>query len=256
MTKSCRNFKLYSSDMQTLIDMHAEGIWVEDVLIPSVSPRHETTEIDGYDGEYHLETTYAARQIVTRLQYENNLTNNIEEFKRWLTSFLNPKEFYYLVLDEDPTIRYGVRVSNSYSLEELTVEDGNFEIEFIMFSPFRETINLVEMEFTELSFVITNDGNEFVDPRKHLDTTYEFIGDSTGLDIHNLSTGEHFVYSGSTVSSVPLKMQGVRVLKGDVSVLKDTNKGILTLRPGENQIIITGASGPISFKIQTRFYFR
>jgi len=253
--KSCKNFKLIDMSGLKAIDMHNNGLWVEDLHIPSVTPEHLTETVDDEDGLIYLSTRLTERAISAVLQFEVPDGLNITEYNRKLSGLFNPFETYRLVADEDPSIAYQVRVSSGYEIDEMSWEDGKFEIQFIMFKPLRESANLIVRTFRSASFDFYNEGNRTVDMRKQEETEIVFKGDSNGLRIQNLSTGEEWSYAGSTGANDTIILKGVRSLKNGTSIFGQTNKRLLSMIPGNNKFTVSGTSGDFEITIRTRFYF-
>lgn len=241
--------------MSGSIDMHIEGIWVEEVKIPSIPPEHIVEALEDGDGVIYLSTVLKERPIVVYLQFEILDGTSISAYNRRLSGLFNPMEHYYLVLDEDPSIRYGVRVNSGFEIDELSWEDGKFDIEFIMFNPLRESINLVKKRYTVPTFTFKNEGNQVIDPRKKKETEITFKGASTNLTITNNSTGDVWRYNGSTTPTDIIKLKGIQAFKNDSSIFGQTNKKLLTIAVGNNEFTVSGASGDFELTISTRFYF-
>lgn len=251
---SCKNFKLLYKDHHA-IDMHHVGLWVEDLLIPSVDPSHVTELVDGMNGLIHFHTALKERTLKAMLQYEVAHGESVKSFNRKIYDWFSPFRDYYLVADEDPSIRYPVRVSNGYQIDEISWEDGKFTVEFIMFQPLSESINQTKRRYTVPNFRFNNEGTQSIDMRTQEDTQITFRGVSSGLSIHNLSTGDTWTYNGTTTSTDIITLKGVRSLKNGESIFGNTNKRMISLTVGHNEFQISGASGEFTFEISTRFYF-
>lgn len=241
--------------MSGSLDMHREGIWVEDVKIPSITPEHIVESVEDGDGGIHLSTFLKERSIIASLQFEILDGTSITAYNRRLSSLFNPLEQYYLVMDEDPSIRYGVRVNTGFDIDEISWEDGKFEIGFIMFNPLRESINLVNKRYAVPTFTFKNEGNRTIDPRKQNETEITFKGASTNLTITNNSTGDVWKYNGSTASNDIIQLKGIQAFKNGTSIFGQTNKKLLTIAVGNNEFTVSGASGDFELSISTRFYF-
>lgn len=251
---SCKNFSLYVGDDHQF-DMDRLGLWVEELIIPSLTPEHSTESVEDMNGLLYYSTTVKERLIKSTMQYETDQGESIFAFNRKIFNWFNPFKEYYLVADKDPSIRYPVRVSSGYEIDEISWEDGKFGIEFVMFKPFAESINQIKRTFTVPSFIFKNEGNQPINPRDQDETEITFKGASNNLTIKNLTTGEVWTYNGTTSADDTIKLKGVRSLKNNISIFGATNKKLLTFAPGNNQIEISGASGEFTLTISTRFYF-
>jgi len=106
----------------------------------------------------------------------------------------------------------------------------------------------------QTSFRIYNAGDKTIDPRE-LPLKITFRGASTNLTITNQTTGDCWQYTGTTVKSDFLVLDGIRSLKNGVSIFSDTNRKLITLVPGWNDFTITGASGYFEITFNFRFYY-
>lgn len=184
-------------------------------------------------------------------------------------------EAYYIIFKKEPHKRWLVRCNNGYSLQpNRSIE--SFTIEFITMNAYAEsvattqsikewdvnywswdnTINWDEelkYSFNTNNFAINNLGNAKIDPREsfldiEIRGNFEF-----GVIVRNLSygTSNDFAYNSPLNSGEVLKLEGIRVLKNGVSEISKTNKRLISLEPGVNEIRIFG--GEVS---QVNFNFR
>ncbi|QCR33122.1 phage tail domain-containing protein [Lysinibacillus sp. SGAir0095] len=110
-------------------------------------------------------------------------------------------------------------------------------------------------EFTSAYPIVRNLGNVPVNPR-YMPLKITIKGDfPNGVTLTNQTTGESVTFSGSLTASDTLVFDGVQYLKNGVNVSYQTNYGLIKLKPGENQISITGGS-LTSVKFDFRFYFK
>lgn len=241
--------------MTLSIDMYREDIWVEDVKIPAITPEHRSISLDDVDGSIYFSTYLKERPIKAFLQFEIVDGTSMTAYNRRISGLFNPMEHFYLVMDEDPSIRYGVRIAKGFEIDELSWEDGKFELEFIMFNPSRESVNLIKKKITNSSFIFKNEGNRLIDPRNQSETEITFKGASSNLTITNLTTGDAWKYNGNTSANDTILLKDIQSFKNGTSIFKNTNHQILTLAVGNNEFIVSGATGSFELVISTRFYF-
>ncbi|MCT6925405.1 phage tail domain-containing protein [Metasolibacillus sp.] len=92
------------------------------------------------------------------------------------------------------------------------------------------------------NFIINNIGNIPIDPRVHeIEITIKATAASY-LQIKNNTTGDVYRYNGALTAIDTLVINGIRTLKNGVSVFKDTNKRLITLAKGENNITVEGGT--------------
>ncbi|PEP89093.1 hypothetical protein CN585_28780 [Bacillus toyonensis] len=104
------------------------------------------------------------------------------------------------------------------------------------------------------SFLIYNAGDTQVDPR-HMPLRITFTGASENLKIKNKTTKEEWIYTGTTTDTDIIVIDQVRSTKNSLSIVRDTNKELITLNSGFNDFEITGATGAFSISFDFRFYY-
>ncbi|EPH97874.1 phage tail component protein [Enterococcus faecalis 06-MB-DW-09] len=106
-------------------------------------------------------------------------------------------------------------------------------------------------------FIIYNAGDFLIDPREH-DLRIRVEGESDGqLNIFNRTTGERFIYfpEFSTRRGDWVELDGVYPRRNGVNCGIDTNHGLITLVPGENDIEIQNISR-VKSEWDFRFLYR
>ena len=102
-------------------------------------------------------------------------------------------------------------------------------------------------------FTIYNAGDISIDPRK-VDLEITFIGNSNNLKIINHTNDTVWQYNGSTTKSDKIVIKGIESFKNNTSIFSQTNKKLITLVKGNNDIEIQGATDfTISFDF--KFYY-
>lgn len=110
-------------------------------------------------------------------------------------------------------------------------------------------------EYSTNSFSIFNAGDVVIDPRERGDMEITFTGASTNLTISNLTTGDTWVYTGTTDVDDVIRITGIRATKNSLSIFRDTNRALITLARGWNQFSIIGATGALNIKFNFRFLY-
>ncbi|MEB8400919.1 phage tail family protein [Enterococcus casseliflavus] len=106
-------------------------------------------------------------------------------------------------------------------------------------------------------FIIYNAGDFTIDPREH-DLRIRVEGESDGqLAIFNRTTGERFIYypAFSTRRGDWVELDGVYPRRNGVNCGIDTNHGLITLVPGENDVEIQNISR-VKSEWDFRFLYR
>ncbi|PEP89090.1 hypothetical protein CN585_28785 [Bacillus toyonensis] len=107
---------------------------------------------------------------------------------------------------------------------------------------------------TTTSFRIYNTGDTKVDPR-HMPLRITFTGASENLKITNKTTKEEWMYTGITTDTDTIVIDQVRSTKNSLSIVRDTNKKVISLQTGRNEFEIIGATGAFSISFDCRFYY-
>lgn len=236
----------------TIIETEQYGIKLLTHSISSPSPRVVTEEIDNRDGYIELGTTFDGRKIRASFfmyafdKYDYPLLRN-EVFRIFAT-----KELFYFH-EPNQKRRWLVR-SNGFDLERFSPRGGTFEIEFSSPSPFGESIKPTSYTFTTPTFRVFNAGDIDIDPRV-LPLKIEFKGASTNLTITNQTTGDTWQYTGTTQAGDTIILDGVRALKNGLSIFGNTNRKLITIKPGWNDFSVAGTTGAFEISFNFHFYY-
>jgi hypothetical protein len=258
----------------TIYNLSELGVIVNSFNVEAPSPIHYRERIEGRSGYVDLGTEYDGRKLQAKLTMLAVDNLDFSLLRDELFRVFDSRESFYLLPSETPGKRILVKYDSPYSLSR-TGSLGEFEIVFSSESAYFESIGttidpltfdsekwqtgqgltLDEMMYTHssTSFQIYNAADGVtIDPRQ-LPLLITFKGASTNLQIKNLTTGDTWALTGSTIAGDTLILDGVRSFKNGVSVFGDTNRKLITLAPGYNDFQIVGASSfTISFSY--RFY--
>lgn len=244
------------------------GIRTLDFVVDSPSPRHETETIEGADGFYDLGTTYDGR--TARGSFMMYAVDNADFplLRNEIFRMFASKESFYLVDDREPGKRWLFKLASSYSVEQMR-RLGRFEVEFISAKAYAESthstledgfdatyyfgssaslIPPTQYSFSgagNTSFQIYNGGDDTVNPRQHsLVILYDGILPAS-LSIRNNTTNDYWSYTTGPSAGAParVKLDGVRAIRNDIaSIFTLTNRKLITLAPGMNDITVNGGS--------------
>jgi phage-related protein len=272
MGKSIFNFRIQYKD-GTVIDLHEDkNIWVSSFRIFSPKPNHITEKIDGRHGSVLLETILEDRKVKAKFSVEAVNQSEFDLLRDELFRIFNPLNKFYIIRDLQPGKRMEVSVESELDLNYITLEDGEFELDFVIHSTFLEsvitTLNPFQLEgysqmstpeevkyrFSETTLKVWNEGEITLDPRVH-PLVILFEGASSGLTITNLTTGDEWQYNGSTIDGDIIRLDGIRSFKNNISIFGQTNKKLISLVPGWNEFEITGATSPFEISFDFRFYY-
>lgn len=274
MDKSIFNFKIQKLD-GTIIDLHEKNLFVNSCRIISPSPSHITEKTDGRHGSIYIGTELNDRKITAQITVEATDYIDFDLFRDEIFSIFNPLEKFYIIRDIQPNKRHLVSVASEFDIEYIWLDIGEFKMEFVNHSVFPESIGTTLDPFTfdsekwgigvgldseTLKYVHTTDtfriynaGNITLDPRV-MPLLITFKGASKNLSIKNTTTNDEWKLTGSTVALDIVTLSGIRSLKNSTSIFGNTNKKLITLKPGWNDFKITGATD-FSISFDFRFYY-
>jgi hypothetical protein len=276
--KGLDNFKIVTKSGEEYDMSGYFGVLVRSLVISSPQPIIETEKGEGSHGQIRLGKTWGPRLITAQCSWFAVDGQDVALLRNELFRKLMTLQEFYIVIDAEPGKRWKVEVAAEWSPEKLGTY-GEFALEFVSHSPFSESIatSLTAKDFDQLgvwqvgqglieandmqyrhttsSFRIYNPGDATVDPR-NMPLAITYRGASTNLEIRNVTTSDVWRYTGTTGSADRLAIAGTRSLKNDVvNVFRDTNRKLIRLAPGWNDIRLTGASGSYSAEFDFRFYY-
>lgn len=251
------------------------GIITRDFNPSSPSPKHNFEDVDGSHRTVDLGTTYKQRPI--------NCSFYLKAVDMWDYALLRDEVFkifdsrkpFYIIDQRNPGKRWLVKCASDYSIDQQRIY-GFFDIQFITVElPFAESIgttldpmtfdsNLWQIgqgliaedlfyKFPNTSFSVYNAGVT-IDP-KSMHLAIRVYGVTTNLSITNRTTGDVWQYTGETVASDVIELNGVRSLKNGVSIFGKTNYKLITIAPGWNDFVVTGVTGPFNIEFEFRYYY-
>ncbi|MFS0820754.1 phage tail family protein [Bacillus sp. 1P02SD] len=257
------------------IDVSKYGLMGLKLNIPSPSYEVTRENIDGRPGAVTLGRNLSPRPLnaeflVTAKDYADSLLLRDELF-----SLFSKGNQFYIGEVYQPGKRWFVECTTQWDPERLNTENMTIDIPLIAESGMAESVGTTLDPFTfdtnlwqigqglladELKynhsvgvFDIYNAG-EKIDPR-YMDLVIEYKGASTNLTIKNETTGDEWIYTGTSSSSDVIKLNGVRSEKNGLSIFRNTNKRLITLNPGWNGFRLTGTSGTFEISFKFRFYY-
>ncbi|WP_242264875.1 phage tail family protein [Bacillus cereus group sp. BfR-BA-01422] len=253
------------------------GIITRDFNPSSPSPKHNSEEMEGRNGAIDFGTVYEPRKI--------NCSFYLKAYDMWDYALLRDEVFkifdsrqpFYIIDARNPGKRWRVKCNGSYDIEQQRMY-GFFDIEFISFSSFAESIGTTMDDFTfdgdlwqigqgliaedtkyhhtTTSFRIYNAGDVTIDPRS-MPLKIKYKGKSNNLTIKNNTTGDLWSYNGVTTTlNDVITLDGVKAYRNVLgSIFKNTNWGLITLKPGWNDFVLTGATDAFEVEFDFRFYY-
>lgn len=251
------------------------NIFTRDFIISSPSYRHITESLEGGHGSVDLGSTYDVRPIKCIFYFKAIDNSDYVLARDEVFDIFNSIQPFYLIDTRNGGKRWLVKCASGFAVDQQRIY-GLFEVEFVSFSSFAESVGTTltplgidlgvwqigqGLTFEDPKYVhststfrIYNAGNVPLNPRR-MPLLITFKGASTNLKIKNKTTGDEWSYTGNTSVNDTIRLEQVRFTKNSLSIVRDTNKKLITLNPGFNDFEITGASGVFSISFDFRFYY-
>lgn len=273
--RTLADFIVQRMDSSAPVRVSDWGIFVHTFQIDSPFASSETEDLPGRPGSLGMGATLRKRTMraectmVALDHYDYELLRN-EIFK-----LFRPDKPFYIIRDAEPGKQWLINEMSVYTPVR-EQKKGRFTLEFTSYSPFAQSIGTTQDSFTfdsELwqigqglliddlvykfstsSFQVYNAGDETVNPRD-MDLIIEYKGASTNLSIKNETTGDEWKYTGISNSGDTIKLDGIRTTKNNLSIVRNTNKKLISLAPGWNDFILTGTSGSFEITFDFRFHY-
>ncbi|MFE4119944.1 phage tail family protein [Priestia sp. YIM B13486] len=271
---------IYTKDW-VKVDLDSLNVVTTNFILESSSPQHTREDVDMMYGTNTLGTVLAGRtmQVTFHIRavdaYDFPLVRN-EIFK-----LLNGLDVVYLVNTRESGKRWKVRVESAYDTAPIAMVFSQFDISFFSDSPFSESIGTtqdpltfyaerwqfgqgilaeddIKYTNTASSFKIYNLGDITIDPRDPkapltIEVTAAQTSSNIMMSLTNNTTGERWSYKGATTAGQVYQLAGVQTLLDGTSVSSKTNYGLLTLKPGYNDISRNSGISRVNFI--NRFYY-
>lgn len=231
--------------------------------IPSAEIFHSLSPVEGRS-DIITSSKFNNRIISVELLYESYDIYDYYLLRDELNALFARTEPFYIIFKREPYKRWKVRLSNQFNIEPHP-RMQSFNVEFLTDNVCAESVATtadlkewdvdkwgwngtiswdedLQYNFASNNFVVKNLGNAAIDPRQNeLEIVIKATA-SSYLQITNTTTGEVFQFNGPLTANDTLILRGIRSLKNDVSVFRNTNHKVLTLAPGPNDFQITGGT--------------
>lgn len=228
-----------------------------------VIPKYDTVELNGADGILPGQINFEPFKLVLRFSYKAIDYKDYLLFKSKMRGVFFKKAPFYIVHSKMPGKKYAV-ISDNNSIDDKTDKFGEFEVSFVVYKGFSESVNTTDDEFffdsnwmfengipldfepkyhhTSSQFTIWNGSTDTIDPRNihHQLQIKMNIKATDGFELVNYTTGDIFRYNKSISPGIDFVLSGVHAYYDNNKVRIDTNRGIITLAPGKNIIKIRG----------------
>ncbi|HGV4076318.1 MULTISPECIES: phage tail family protein [Bacillus cereus group] len=249
-------------------------------LPPSPFYNVQYEKLDGRHGQIEVGGSFDARDnIRAQILFYSRDIWDFYLFRNEIFKLFASQDPFYIITNREPGKRWKVRVASAYEIEPKAFgQYGEFNIVFKSASSFCESIgttmdpvtfdsNLWQIgqgliaedtkyHHTTTSFRIYNAGDVLIDPR-YMPLKIKYKGRSNNLSIKNVTTGDLWSYTGTTTTpNSIIALDGVKAYRSVIgSIFKDTNWGLITLKPGWNDFVLTGTTDAFEVEFDFRFYY-
>ncbi|WP_144497382.1 phage tail family protein [Bacillus toyonensis] len=231
--------------------------------VPS-SPLFQTEyeKLSGRHGLIDVGGAFEAQDnIKSRIYFRSKNINDFCVFRDQIFRLFASQDPFYIISSRAPEKRWKVRVASRYEIEPKGKGTyGVFDITFRSSDAFAEstysTLEWMQVDYTRTTsnFTINNKGAVEIDPRQ-MPLRITFKGASENLKIKNKTTKEEWTYTGITTDKDTIVIDQVRSTKNSLSIVRDTNKKVISLQTGINEFEIIGAKGAFSISFDFRFQY-
>lgn len=244
----------------------------------SLSPNHIMDTVEGRPGIIRNGTSLGVRKFDVDfwVKSKNFYTHSL--FRSMLFNLFDPTKMYYVVQSEQVGKRWSVVVSGEWTPERVNPSTSQFTIPFETYElPYAESINTsltpqtfdqdwwqmgmglipedTPYTFNTSSFRVYNPGDVTINP---FYCDMEIILNATCnsyVEIQNTTTGDLWRYDGSLTTDDTVRL-GFKAKKNNLSIYRSTNRQVITLKPGWNDIKINGTTSIQNVQFAFRFYYK
>lgn len=240
------------------------GIKLQDINISFPVPKNEFVSFADSIGQRLVSQSYDSFPLTFEfdLKCKNREDVILKDLELRKLFYREPE--YHFLYDQEPGKKYPVTI-DSITPTFKTFYMKHYVVNFKVYKGYAESITSTLSEFNlkdewqfsqglqaydysyvhnRSRFIIYNGGDFLVDPRENY-LNIRFEGWSDGeLVIENKTTKDRFIYTPKINSKYGdwLEIDGVYPKRNGINCGIDTNHGLITLVPGENQIEIKNAN--------------
>lgn len=242
-------------------------------------PNTVTSEIVGMDGVIDKGTTYGPREMGAKFMITTYDKFDYSLLQDELFRIFDSKKPFSIIDEDRPGRRWeNVKLNGKIEFERSGARVGIITIPLISFSPYAVSIGSSLDDFSfdtekfqvgmnipaeDISFVhstntfsIWNIGDVEIDPAKpNMGLQIYYKGASENLSISNLTTGDTWTYTGTSVVGDTIVLDGVFSRKNGISIFGSSSHKVIRLAPGENSFKLSGTIGSFTIKFDFKFLY-
>ncbi|WP_204195340.1 phage tail domain-containing protein [Staphylococcus sp. GFQ9D221P] len=249
-----------------------------DARTESPNSNDSSITINGVDGILPGATSFAPFSLVLRFGFDGIDVKDLYLFEHQFRPVFNRRNPYYIITSQLPGVKYAINSANIAP----TVKDGmslEMEVTLNVYKGYSESVNWTNDEFlfesnwmfenglplnidpvykhTTNQFTIWNGSTDMIDPRfKHELKILLNLNADGGFELVNYTTGDSFRYNKSISKDIDFVLDGVYAYRDGNRVGIDTNRGVITLAEGKNELKIKGDVSDITSEFKFPFIYR
>lgn len=260
-------FKIYDLNLNEI--PFPEGVKPLDIIVGSISKKRETEEISGRPGVMNYGFNYESRPVDISLWAEAYDMTDYRLIRNDIYAFFDSHDEFYIAETRVPSRVLKVTIDESYTPERLThihaqVDISLRTVDSVFWESIYTTLELhdskyssnpdkyglvdniddekIRYRFEERIFNVYNAGNVTIRPEDmRLIIQLRFASSDGNLTLRNRTTGEEFKLN-SSINQKNIRLSGMNILDGTTNAFRDSNRRLISLKPGMNQFEITGAT--------------
>lgn len=263
------------------ISLEESGILVSKFIVDSPVPITAKESIEGRPGYIDMGTVYDGRTLHLECATRPVDRLDVMLFRDEVFRLFDSREYFYLVNKGEPGKRWHVKYTGAFSLSQIVQgsKQETFSVDIASDLPYAQSVGRTDTDpitmdsdkwqfvgagltleedmiyqWSQNNFRIYNGGDEIVDPRFH-ELLIKFKGASNGLTIKNLTTGDSFTFNQTISAGDELDLDGPRVLLNGESALSKSNRQLIRLAPGWNDIQVSGTGGAFTISFGFRWLY-
>lgn len=268
--------KVFDKDMNEII---LPGItWIE-FEPDSPGADIETEKIGNREVVVSIQKT--SRMVTCKFMLQTSDVMYYKLMRDDMFHLLDPTQFIYVIDMGVGGKRWGGYMQGGYTVDRVRGDVAIMSARLFSPSPYAESRATTMSDFNYLeemwsygmglvydesyqqyihntsSFIIYNAGNQVVDPRE-----FELLikikstgGTASTITLLNASTNDTWSYNGPFANGDEITLDGVKMLKNAANIAGDTNFGLITLKPGQNEMSLSGITGSFEISFEFRYLY-
>lgn len=259
---SNRWVKAIIDNKEEYITNDSKGIHFLEWEIPSVATVNNDIEYTGRDGAIPGIVNFSPFSLSLKFFYQGTDMNDLNLFTQNIKRIIHNRSPYYIIHSEMPCFKYAVNKAE-LEWEVINYGDATFTITFNCYKGYAESRYETNKYSNTKEYWQFESGHDVYDIKyKHKTSQFNIFNGSSdyimpfpndhkliikikvdapkGFKMINNNTGDIFEYNTKITKKEQLIIDGVHPSINNKRVGKNTNREFLSLKPGMNNIEITG----------------